>query len=471
MRYKAFILASSFSLYSSITFAQSSVAEPTNNDIAGVYQQALTNSSELAAARAQWQARLESVPQAKSGLLPQASFDADWLDRETRSKNQDTGTNNTSRSGMLYQINLSQPLFRADRWYLLKSAEAFSEQATLEYSKAEQDLILQSAEVYFSVLRAQDFLAAIKAEQNAFARQLEQAQERFDVGLSDKTDVLEAEASYDNAAATRQLAEQQVANAFDALEALTQRNYATLQGLQHNFPMTAPEPNNSEAWVNTASTQNLALQAGLYAVESASQQLRQNKAEHLPTLDAVVGYQYGDNDRLGFSNNGSFFSPLYGKHAHQSSVSVQLTVPLYTGGYTQSKVREAYHQLDGAEQNQESLKRQVVRNTKDIYRAIITDIAQVNARSQAITSHNSALEANKIGYEVGTRNIVDLLDAERRLYAAVREYNDARYNYIVDSLRLKHITGTLNPNDLSALSNHLKRDYDPDKDFLPHRID
>ena len=468
MPYRNIFLAASLSLYSGLALAQPPLAPSANNDIVSVYQQALSNNADLAAARAQWQANLESVPQARSGLLPQASLNADWLDSESRSTTQAEGANRTSRSGMLYQANLSQPLFRADRWYQLKSAKAFSEQATLEYSKAEQDLILQSAEVYFAVLRAQDFLATVKAEQNAFARQLEQATERFDVGLSDKTDVLEAQASYDNAVATRQLAEQHVADAFDALETLTQRSYSALQGLRHNLPMLAPSPNNAEAWVNTVSTQNLALQASHFAVESANQRLRENKAGHLPTVDAVAGYQYGDNDRLGLINSHSPFAPVYGKHAHQRSISVQLTVPLYTGGYTQSKVREAYHQLDGAEQNRESLRRQVVKNTRDIFRSVNTDIAQVQARSQAISSHQSALEANEIGYEVGTRSIVDLLDAQRRLYAAVRDYNDARYNYIVDTLRLKHVAGTLNPDDLASLSSFLKPDYNPDKDFIPN---
>lgn len=437
---------------------------PTKTDLVAVYKEAADNNADLAAARADYRARREVVPQARAGLLPNLSAGADLSD--TRSEI-DSPAFSRSRSGMVYQANLSQPLFRADRWFQLQAAEAVNEQAALELSATEQELILQSAETYFAVLRAQDNLASTKAEEAAFKRQLDQANERFDVGLSDKTDVLEAQAGFDTARANRIIAERQVEDAFQALITLTNRDYSSIEGIQHSLPILEPTPNDAKAWVDTAAAQNLNLQASNYAVEAAEETLRQRKAGHAPTLDAVASYQKGDNDSLGFSNTGLPGSQRFSGDAEQRSIGLQLNIPLYSGGLTSSQVREAYERLSQTEQQRESLRRQVVQNTRNLHRAVNTDVETVQARKQSIISNQSALEATEIGYQVGTRNIVDVLDAQRQLYSSVRNYNDARYDYIINNLRLKQAAGTLSPADLEALGNFLKPDYDPDKDFLP----
>ena len=430
-------------------------------DLVTVYQEAAKNNADIAAARADYQARREVVPQARAGLLPNLSAGANYGDTRT---NVDSPSATLSRSGLVYQANLSQPLFRADRWFQLQAAEATSEQAALELSATEQNLILQSAETYFAVLRAQDNLASTKAEEAAFKRQLDQANERFDVGLSDKTDVLEAQAGFDTARANRLLAERAVDDAF---EALINRDYVAVEGIVHSLPVLAPTPNDAKSWVDTAAAQNLNLQASLYAVTAAEENLRQRKAGHAPTLDAVASYQKGDNDSLGFTNSGTFGAPRYSGDVAQRSIGLQLNIPLYSGGLTSSQVREAYQRLGQSEQLRESLRRQVVQNTRNLFRAVNTDVETVQARRQSIISNQSALEATEIGYQVGTRNIVDVLDAQRQLYSAVRNYNDARYDYILNNLRLKQAAGTLSPADLDALGSFLKPDYNPDKDFLP----
>ena len=439
-------------------------------DLISVYQQAVNNNADLAAARAQFRATQEVVPQARAGLLPNLSAGAELSDTET-DVDTSLGNRNLSRSGTTYQAVLSQPLFRADRWFQLQAAQALSEQAALQYSVAEQDLVLQSAQAYFSVLRAQDNLAAIKAEEAAFKRQLDQANERFDVGLSDRTDVLEAQAGYDTARANRMIAQRQVDDAFQALFTLTNREYLALEGIEHGLPVLPPVPNDARAWVDTATRQNLNLLAANHAVDASEQTLRQRRAGHAPTLDAVASYRKGDNDALGFANSGMADAlpgfPRYNGDVEQRSIGLQLNIPLYTGGLTSSQTREAYYQLDQTEQQRESLRRQVVEATRNLHRAVNTDIEQVQARRQSIISNQSALEATEIGYQVGTRNIVDVLDTQRRLYAAVRNYNDARYDYILDTLRLKQAAGTLSPDDLAELSGYLKADYDPDQDFLP----
>ncbi|HSX70556.1 MAG TPA: TolC family outer membrane protein [Pseudomonas sp.] len=439
----------------------------TKTDLVTVYNEAVKNNADLAAARANYEAISEVVPQARAGLLPNLSAGADAMntdsDVDTRA-----GEVSASRSGLSYRASLSQPLFRADRWFQFQAAKATDQQYALQLSATEQNLILQSAETYFAVLRAQDTLASTKAEESAFKRQLDQANERFDVGLSDKTDVLEAQAGYDTARANRILAERAVDDAFQALVTLTNHEYASIEGIVHSLPVLVPTPNDAKAWVDTAAQQNLNLQASNYAVDAAEETLRQRKSGHAPTLDAVAQYEKGDNDSLGFTNN-DLASP-YDGDAEQTSIGLQLNIPIYSGGLTSSQVREAYYRLTQSEQERESLRRQVVENTRNLHRAVNTDVETVQARRQSIISNQSALEATEIGYQVGTRNIVDVLDAQRQLYSSVRNYNDARYDYILNNLRLKQAAGTLAPTDLEALSSFLKPDYDPDKDFLPQDL-
>lgn len=444
-------------------------APPVRADLIGVYRVAADNNADIAAARAEYQAIREVVPQARAGLLPQISAGASLNDTSTEL---DQPSANIDRSGLLYQASLSQAIIRADRWFQLRAAQAVDRQAALQLAALEQNLIMQSAEDYFAVLRAQDNLAANKAEEEAFKRHYEQARERFDVGLSDQTDLLEAQASYDTARANRIIAEREVQDAFQALATLTNRDYRFVEGIRHSLPVMAPTPNDAQAWVDTAIQSNPGLQASQFAVTSAEETLRQRKAGHAPTVDLVARYQKGDNDSLGFSNIPFSSQPFhYSDDVEQQSIGLELNIPLYTGGLTSSQVRESYQRLSQTEQQREGLRRQVVQDTRDFHRAVNTDVEQVQARRQAIVSNQSALEATEIGYEVGTRNIVDVLDAQRALYSAVRSYNDARYDYILNHLRLKLASGVLNPDDLQDLSQFLKPDYDPDRDFIPPGIE
>ena len=438
-----------------------------------VYQLAVDNNADLAAAHADYQAQSERVPQARSGLLPQIGAGASNTDSRSKVDISGRSSQTTSRSALVYQASLSQPLFRLDRWYQLQAAQATNEQSALELSAIEQGLILQSSEVYFAVLRAQDNLAASSAEESAFKRQFDLASERFDVGLSDKTDVLQAQAAYDAARANRMVAERMVSDAFQAVITLTNVDLAALEGVKHSLPILAPTPNDATAWVNTATQQNLSLQAINYAVEAAQDNVKQRKSGHAPTVDAIAQYQKGDNDGMGFINNRmpGIPMPRYDGKAEQGSIGLQLNIPLYTGGMTSSQVREGVYRLDQTQQLRESLRRTIVQDTRNFYRAVNTDVEQVQALKQAIISSQSAVEATEIGYEVGTRNIVDVLDAQRILYAAVRNYNNARYDYILNNLRLQQTAGTLSPDNLQALSMYLNPNYNPDSDFLPPDLD
>lgn len=433
-----------------------------NTGLIAVYQQALQNDSDLAASRADYAARQEVEPQARAGLLPELS--AGVTNRSVRTQlDQPAATLN--RSGTAWQATLTQPIFHADRWFQLKAAQAVTAQAAVQLAAAEQHLIMQTAEDYFAVLRAEDGLAAMKAEENAFKRQLDQSQQQFSIGLSDKTDLVQAQAGYDGARANRLAGERQVEDAFDTLMTLTNHPYRYVDGMSHRLPIVAPEPNDARSWVETAGQQNLTLLADNFAVTSAEQTLSQRQAGHAPTVDAVVAYQQGDNDSLGFTNPNP--SVVYGGDVSQRSISLQVKIPLYSGGLISSYVREAYARLSETQDLRESARRQVVESTRNLHRAVNTDVEQVQARRQSIVSNQTAVQATEIGYRVGTRNIVDVLDAQRQLYNAVRDYNNSRYDYILDGLRLRQAVGTLSPSDLQELVPYLKSDYSPDRDFLP----
>ena len=457
----------------SVVASPSWATEPplaTQTDLIGVYKAAVQNNADLAAAQANLAAQQESVPQALSALLPQLNAGADTNSTRTSVDTRINGRTAKTQSGTAYQANLNQPLFNAAAWFRLKAADATSEQAAVEFSAIQQDLILQTAESYYTILRAQDDLAASKAEETAFKRQLDQATERFDVGLSDKTDVLEAQASFDTANANRLLAERSVEDAFQALTTLTNQTYTSLNGQMHSLPVLPPVPRDAKAWVDTSTQQNLRLKASNYAVTAAQESLKQSKSGHAPTVNAFAKYVTGDNDSIGFINNSSL-PGFYNGDADQSTVGVELNVPLYSGGLTSSQVRQSYDVLQQTEYQQESLRRQVVQNARDFYRAVNSNVEQVAARKQTIVSNKSALEATQIGFEVGTRDIVDVLNAQRQLFTAVRNYNTARYAYIISSLRLKQTAGTLSPADLQELDKYLSASYNPDKDFLPPDVD
>lgn len=468
-------LLSRISIISSIVFAISMNAMAGNHNVdkltvkvglLSVYYDAVDNNSDLAAAKAQFEVKQEVVPQAKAGLLPQISGSADYKNTRTAL---DQPPNTMRRNSYEYGVSLTQPIFRVDRWFQLQAAYATDEQAKLNLAVTEQQLILQTAQVYFSILQAQDDLAATKAEEKAYKRQADEALERFKLGLADKTNYLQAQSAYDMSRSSRVTAEKSVQDAFQALTTLTDRHYDAVKGIQHTLPITAPIPNNAQAWVDKAIEQNISLKAGFYGVTAAEETVKQRKSGHAPTVDFVASYKRGDNDAFNFTNTATT-AARYGANVSQSSVGVELQVPIYSGGMTSSQVREARSALMMSEHEQESLRRKVVQNTTDYHRAINADIEQIKALRETIISSLSAVDATKIGFQAGTNDIVDVLDAQRRLYDAVRNYNDARYSYILDVLSLKQVVGTLSPEDLQALDKFLTASYVADKDFLPNDI-
>lgn len=450
-------------LYVAVVLASLSSPALAKSDLLTIYQEALLNSADLAAAQADALARQEALPQARAQLLPNIGLGAGMA----RERVDVEGLGSDSYSTHYYQASLTQPLFRADRWFNYQASKSLSEQARVEFSATQQQLILDVALAYFNVLRASDNLATARAEEAAFERQLEQARERFEVGLSARTDVLEALAGFDTARATRITAATNLDVSYQALTRLTNRDHTDLLGMSHNLPILAPVPADMQEWVETAAAQNLSLQASRLAIDAAGDTLRSSKAGYAPTVDAFVRY----NDSYGGARLGGLGTGVGGVGAggdtELTQFGVEMTLPLFTGGGTTSRVRESNFRLTQAEQTSEAELRRIVERTRNLFRTVTSSVEEVEARRQSIISSKAAVDATQAGYEVGTRNVVDVLDAQRNLYRAVRDYNDARYNYIVDNLNLKQAAGTLSPQDLEDLSTWLKTDYDPDRDFIP----
>ena len=444
-------------LFAALLLAGISGPVAANTDLMTIYQEALLNNADLAAAQADARARQEALPQARSQLLPNIGIGAGAAKEDL----QINGVGGDEYRTHYYQASLTQPLFRANRWFDYQSAKSLSQQAELEFSATQQNLILEVSQAYFNVLRASDNLATAKAEEDAFERQLEQAQERFDVGLSARTDVLEARAGYDSSRAARLTAQTNLDVSYQALTRLTNQDYDSLYGISHELPVLPPAPANLQDWVETASAQNLNLMASRYAISSAEDGLRSSKSGYAPVVDAFVRYT---------DSNGGAEVARAGQTAFDTeltSFGVELSMPLFTGGLTTSQVRESTYRLTQAEQLSEAQLRRVVESTRNLYRTVTSSVEEVDARRQAIVSAKAALDATQTGYEVGTRNVVDVLEAQRNLFRTVRDYNTVRYNYIIDNLSLKQAAGTLSPQDLEELSNWLIPDYDPDRDFIP----
>lgn len=429
-----------------------------------VYELAVENDAQLSAARHAFQASREAVPQARAGLLPNlsagAASDKTRLDRDQPDLVRE-------RSGLVFQARLTQPLFRLDRWYQLKAAESAADQTELELAAQEQELILNAARAYFETLKALDQLSASLAEEAALNGQRAQAEARLKDGVSSITDVLDAQAAFDMANANRMLAEQKVEDAYEAIYRLTQVSFSAIDGMDQRLPVEAPEPFDSRAWTELASVQNLRVQASAHAVTAAERTYARSRAGHLPTLDAVASYRKGDNDSFGYSNPTDFGLSQYQGNVAQGSVGLELNIPIYSGGSVSSQVRESSERLLQSRDELEDARREVVQRTRNAFRAVTSNVVQVAARRQTIRSSAESLKANRVGLDLGTRNTGDVLDAQRQLYAAVRDYNDARYNYILETLTLKLNAGTLSPGDLQALATFSKQGYDPSSDFLP----
>lgn len=449
-------------------FAAGQPASHAEERLLDVYQRALQSDPRIREAEAIFQAELETRPQARSALLPQVTGSASrsWSDAEGSQRflnfnpidnelqtietafEQDARTTN-------WQIELRQTLFRWDQWINFRQSDKRIARAETEFEAAKQDLMLRVSEAYFEVLAAQDTLGAAQATQRAIERQLEQAQTRFEVGLIAITDVQEAQAAFDRSVADEIAAQRVLASAREALRELTGEHVTRLVGPRPELPLVPPSPASENAWVDTALAQNLELVATRIASEIASDDVRIRRSGHYPTLDLVAS-RTDNATRADRANNGGPVTP-FDSNQQSDTISLQLRVPLFSGGGTSSQVREAVFRHRAAREAVDRVTRQTERQARDAYMGVVTEISRVRALEQAVTSSRTALEATETGFEVGTRTTVDVLEARRRLFDAETTFARSRYDYILNVLRLKRSSGILALQDLEEIDSWLER--------------
>jgi outer membrane protein len=423
-------------------------------DLLEVYKLALDSDPEFAAAVADNKATQELVPQARAGLLPnlQVSGNTSYDDLETnRRKGTVRGSARYNRHG--YSLDLVQPVFRWDRWVQLSQAGERVQQANAELDAAAQDLIVRTAERYFDVLAAQDELEYRTTTREANLQQLNQALQRFEVGLIAITDVEEARAGHDLAVAEEIRARNGLENAHESLRALVGEYVRDLAPLAQEVPLLTPEPNSIEKWTETALDQNRRLVASTFATKAAEDDIRRARSGHLPTLDLVAGRQYdsqSDSPTIaGFSVGGD-------SKSYVDSVGLQLTVPIYQGGRVTSQTEQARQLYAQALEQLEQARRETYRQARQFFLGVTDSISGVNALRTALSSTQKALEAVEAGFQVGTRTSVDVLNAQQRTYESRFNYKNAQYNYILSTLSLKRAAGTLAPEDLVPINGWLR---------------
>ena len=413
------------------------------DDLVSTYQLALDSDPQYQAAVEAHRAALEVIPQSRAALLPNIAITGDVSRNRFDQRN---GGDTSYSTNQTYSVGLRQALYQRERFLQLEQADNRVVQADAQLVAAQQNLLLRVATRYFLVLGAQDNVAFVEADKEAIARTLDQAQQRFDVGLAAITDTLEAQARYDIAVSDAINAERLLDDTREALRELTGELPIAPEVLKAEIPLMTPEPVDQDAWVAAALEQNPLVLAARAATEVAKQEIQVQNSGHYPSLDMVADYSYRDTEFGGFT-------PL---ERNDSAIGLQLSLPLYEGGLVSSQTRQSRYQYNQAREEQEKQRRATERQTRDNYRGIISGISKVSALKNAVISNEKAVEAAETGFEVGTRAVVDVLDAQRELLRARRDHARSRYDYLLDTLRLKQAAGILHETDLVQVNNLLE---------------
>jgi outer membrane protein len=404
-----------------------------------IYQLALENDAQLQVAEANYLAAIQSLPQAQSGRKPQVFFNANGTHQETDDSR--IGDNTTDTVG--YSLNLTQSLYNNETSGNINSAEATSRAELARLQSVRQAVALRVAEAYFAILAAHDNVDFAYAERTAIARQLEQAQKRFEVGLIAITDVQEAKARFDSAEAQAILAENVLENAYQALVVITgDPSIRSLARLEKKLDLSLPQPANPDDWVELALKNNRDLIAAQEDLNAARYERDKRNRRGYPTVDLVASYgdRSVDDDLLGDSDQ------------EDLTVGIELEIPLYTGGRITAEQAEAEAQLVAAKNNTLLQNRLASQRSRIAFLDVVSGVSQVNALKQALESSNVALEATQAGFEVGTRTSVDVLISLRETYRAQRDYASSRYDFLLNKLRLKQAAGTLTEDDLREIN-------------------
>ena len=415
-------------------------------DFLQAYEQAQKDDPRILAAEFQYQATRETLPQARAALLPNVSLDVFTGKHNTETTVQATSittANRYDREG--FTLSLSQSLYNHAYWLQVLQADIYVAIGEVNVNAARQELIVRTAQAYYNVLAAQDNLKFATAEKESIGKQLEQNQQRLNVGLIAITDVKESQAQYDLSVAQWITAENALANARESLRSLIGMAVDDLLPLANDMVLATPQPENIDEWVKTALQNNLSLKASQLSLEVAQKQVGIQRAGHYPSVSLIARRNDATTDGLVSGDN----------EIRDDSVIVNLNVPIYSGGLTSSKTREAVALKEQARVLRDQSIRETEQLSRTSYLGVTASIARVAAFKQALVSTQAAYEATQAGYEVGTRTAIDMLLVLREQYRAERDYAQARYDYILNFLRLKQAAGMLSREDVVLVNQWL----------------
>ncbi|CAG0979805.1 Outer membrane protein TolC [Methylophilaceae bacterium] len=453
------MLAKNFSIHAlalvTAVLCTHSVAEElpsfSGQNLLDIYQTALSRDPSWASARSANLAAQEKLEQGKALYRPTVKLNSNASESETNVKYLGEGSvfRNEGRerfNTFAYGINVNQPIFRKENMVLYEQSKLQVSQADQQLILARQNLMLRVSQAYFDVLLAQDNIELINAQKSAISRQLEQANANFEVGTSTITDVNEAKARYDLTIAQEIAALNDLEIKKRAVQAITGSMPQVLAPVRVDLQPKQPEPADMDSWVNIAQQNSLAIAIQQQNLEIATREVERARAGHLPTLDAVASYT--DTRNSGSANG-------FGSDLENLTIGVQLEIPIYQGGAVSSRTREAAANMQRAQEDVEVARRQAELDTRQAYLDVSSGVAQVKALEQALASSQSQLDSTSLGYEVGVRTSVDVLNAQQQFYSAKRDLLQARYNYLLGAIRLKSATGLLTENDLVEINQQL----------------
>ena len=417
-------------------------------DLMAVYRDALAYDAQYAGARAAVEAGREKLPQGRSGLLPTIGLGASttWNDVDTTRRINGATETNSKYNSNGWTVTLTQPLFRWQNWVAYTQSELAVAQAEAQFGLARQELIVRAAQAYFDVLLAQDTLAVSRAQKLAIAEQLESAKRNFEVGTATITDTHEAQARYDLTSAQEIAADNDLTVKRQVLRSVIGKEPEGLKNLKPGVQLVRPQPDDIAKWVEMAETAAASVQIYQVLFEIATREVEKQRAGHSPTLDLVAT---NGRSGAGAGTTGGFDNK-------SSTIGLQLTIPIFAGGAVLSKDREAVALKEKAAADLENARRTAALNARQAYLGVSAGLAQVKAYEAALTSSQSALDSNKLGYEVGVRINIDVLNAQSQLYDTRQKLAKARLDTLAALLKLKAAAGSLGEDDVAAINSLLE---------------
>jgi len=419
-------------------------------DLLQIYRDAQRYDAVYTGARYTLEAGRERIPQARALLLPTLNLSANAATQRIDVQSSNIALTPSfvrSPSTAGYTLNLSQPVYRPQSFAQWQQADYQVRQAEATYGQAAQDLALRVAQGYFEVQAAQDTLTLVGAQKAAISEQLAQAKRNFEVGTATITDTHEAQSRYDLIISQEIAAQNDLQNKRHALQAITGKEYSQLKPLRPDVRLSPPTPSDMQSWVEIAQKQAYPVLAQEAATEVAQLEAKRASGAHWPTVD-IVG-SYGTT-----RDTGSLQQPV-GRETTTGQIGLQLAIPIYQGGSLSSREREAAANYLKSRQDLENARRTAVLTTRQTYLSVINGIAQIGALEQALISSTSALDSNRLGYEVGVRINIDVLNAQQQLFSTRRDLAVARYNTITSHLRLKAAAGSLRDEDVEEVNRAL----------------